>query len=361
MAHVSTAYASRTQRGFSLIDIMVGLIIGMIAVLVIYQVFAASEGIKRNTTSVGDAQQNGLLSSFMMTVEIANAANGLAAAQQDLMTCAPAASVAAFATSWRPIPLLITDGGGTPTNPLPDQFIVTYSTANRIILPAPFTANAPASNPTYTVQSPQGFQQNDLIVAIAKDGSGHCAVSRITGAVPAPDALGQVVIPQTGAPFAFTEASTLFNMGPSTTAQRALYDVASEVLRGTSLLDANGAPDAGAVPNPIASNIVMMKLQYGIDANGDGLLDTWVSATGPWADVALLAAPATTLNQIKAIRIGIVAKGEQYDKDLAAQDTANGQRTWKLFDNTITGPIELGFRYRTYEMVVPVLNTIWNS
>ena len=48
------------QHGFSLIEIMVGVVIGMIAVLVIYQVFAAAEGIKRNTTSAGDAQQNGL-------------------------------------------------------------------------------------------------------------------------------------------------------------------------------------------------------------------------------------------------------------------------------------------------------------
>ena len=57
---------------------MVGVVIGMIAVLVIYQVFATSEGIKRNITAAGDAQQNGLLSSFMMGIELANAGNGLA-------------------------------------------------------------------------------------------------------------------------------------------------------------------------------------------------------------------------------------------------------------------------------------------
>src|SRR5437763_1535646 len=123
----------RLQAGFSLIDIMVGLVIGLIAVLVIYQVFVAAEGIKRNTISAGDAQQNGLLSSFMMTVELANAANGLAANQQDLMTCAPAPDVASFASSWRPIPVVISDGGGTATAPLPDQFIITYSTANSIV------------------------------------------------------------------------------------------------------------------------------------------------------------------------------------------------------------------------------------
>src|SRR6476661_3300149 len=79
----------RRQTGFSIVEIMVGVVIGMIAVLVIYQVFATSEGIKRNITAAGDAQQNGLLSSFMMGIELANAGNGLAVAAQDLGACQP--------------------------------------------------------------------------------------------------------------------------------------------------------------------------------------------------------------------------------------------------------------------------------
>ena len=39
----------RRQTGFSIIEIMVGVVIGMIAVLVIYQVFATSEGIETQT------------------------------------------------------------------------------------------------------------------------------------------------------------------------------------------------------------------------------------------------------------------------------------------------------------------------
>jgi len=50
----SIGVSANAWEVFSLIDIMVGLVIGLIAILVIYQVFAASEGIKRNTTSIGD-------------------------------------------------------------------------------------------------------------------------------------------------------------------------------------------------------------------------------------------------------------------------------------------------------------------
>src|ERR1700724_1773395 len=118
------------QHGFSLIEIMVGVVIGMIAVLVIYQVFAAAEGIKRNTTSAGEAQQNGLLASFMLGVELANASNGVARAWQTLQSCRTNASAS---TTVRPKPILITAAPG-PTSP--DQFAVNYSVSNLAIAPA---------------------------------------------------------------------------------------------------------------------------------------------------------------------------------------------------------------------------------
>src|SRR5438128_12285162 len=119
----------RRQKGFSLIEIMIGIVIGLIAVLVIYQVFAAAEGIKRNTTSVGDAQQNGLFSSFVLGIELANSGNALASAARDLGTCPPGVS---SALTWRPIPVLIIDGGAPAT---PDSFVVTYSTSSSLIAP----------------------------------------------------------------------------------------------------------------------------------------------------------------------------------------------------------------------------------
>src|ERR1700682_6185191 len=125
---------------------MVAALIGMMAVLVIYQVVAASEGIKRNTTSAGDAQQNGLLASFMLGVELANASNGVAMAWQKLQSCPTTAGPSAPATTLRPIPITITDGGG-PSNP--DKFVVNYSISNLAIAPAPFKAFS-GSNTPYT-------------------------------------------------------------------------------------------------------------------------------------------------------------------------------------------------------------------
>ena len=49
---------SLPQRGFGLVEIMVGILIGMLMVLIIFQVYTVSEGQKRTVTSASDAQQN---------------------------------------------------------------------------------------------------------------------------------------------------------------------------------------------------------------------------------------------------------------------------------------------------------------
>lgn len=49
----------KVHAGFSLVEVMVGMVIALFGVIIIFQVFSVSEGIKRTTTSGGDALQNG--------------------------------------------------------------------------------------------------------------------------------------------------------------------------------------------------------------------------------------------------------------------------------------------------------------
>jgi type IV pilus assembly protein PilW len=360
----------RRQHGFSLVEIMVGVVIGMIAVLVIYQVFATSEGIKRNITAAGDAQQNGLLSSFMLGIELANAGNGLAVAAQDLGTCTAAA---AMKDSLRPIPLLITAGFNDNT---PDTFVVYYSVARTLLSPA-LIQSAPDAT-TYTVQSANGFKKDDVIVAISNPaGSGPCYSSVITDPVPAADPVTGVVT-ITHSAVAAAVGATLFNLGPAKLVQKVLYDVNGGNLRSRSLLDANGAPSDAQAPNPIASNMVNMKIQYGIDDVGDGLIHHWVPGVsgtpyGDWDPATLLAAPIATLNRIKAARIAILVRSEQADKELAGQgfnrtvfsdcaDAAAGSCSVTFDIPAIAaGTQPYGWRYRVYETVIPLRNEVWNK
>lgn len=340
----------RQHRGFSLIEIMVGIVIGLIAVLVIYQIFAAAEGIRRNTTSVGDAQQNGLLSSFMLTIELANASHGIANAMTDLGNCPNTGNMA---TTFRPIPVLVTQGASDTD---PDSFVVNYSLATAMIAPVQFYVPASAGQP-FKVLSPLGFKAGDLMVGISS--SGNCVVSKAT-AVTGPDGVGVITITHTPVATDFSPDDSLLNLGQSNNPQRVRYDVNAGTLRSTLLWDANGQADAGPVAKPIASNIVNLKLLYGIDTVGDNLLHAWVKPTGAWSDANLMAAPITTLTKIKAIRIGIVVRGEQWDKSL-------GPQSWTLFSddatNVMTGTIPAAggnYRLRPYETIVPLRNPIWN-
>ncbi len=68
---------SRTSRGFTLVELMVGVLIGLIGTVVIFQVFAVSESQKRTTTGGSDAQQNGVFGLFQIERDMRMAGYGL--------------------------------------------------------------------------------------------------------------------------------------------------------------------------------------------------------------------------------------------------------------------------------------------
>ena len=141
--------------------------------------------------------------------------------------------------------------------------------------------------------------------------------------------------------------------------------------------------------NPIAGNIVLLKVQYGI-SNGFGPaahLDTWVKATAPW-DAAKLLGPmlvrlratlAQTVERIKAVRIGIIVRSDQPVTALDANGSdyekyvTNGY-DWVLFDcpavakascpGRLTGHLGPNngqfYRYRIYQLEIPLRNGLWN-
>ena len=399
----SSARTARRNSGFGLVEIMVGVVIGFIAVLVIYQVYNVAEGFKRNTTAAGEAQIAGLFSTFVLGMEISNGGAAMAVSATDLASCTDTGNIA---TSFRPIPVLITSGGAAGT---PDSFVVTYSVASTLSTPSMFNFDANADD-DYHIQSPNGFHVGDLIVAIANPGGvgTDCASSVVTN-VSAPDLrvppplindtptnVADVTIKHsaTGSAAALRGdgrpgLSTLFNMGPCNKVQKVRYDVSNGVLRATPLLDMSSDPTKcgklldPAVANPVASNIVNMKVEYGIDSDGDplGLLDTWVQASDVgWDPATLLPAPITTINQIKAIRIGLIIQSEQFDKTLAdytGGDYNVGAYNWVLFDcpqvnkalcpGRLTGSVPQSlapkgnWRFRKYETVIPLRNEIWNK
>ena len=50
--------------GFSLIELMVGMVVGLLGVLVIQQAFQLNESYKRSTSGAGEAQSNGAIALY---------------------------------------------------------------------------------------------------------------------------------------------------------------------------------------------------------------------------------------------------------------------------------------------------------
>ena len=62
----------RSVQGFTIIEIMVGLVIGLLTLLAIYQLFAVSEGRRRTVVAVTQAQSAGAMALFSIVGWILN-------------------------------------------------------------------------------------------------------------------------------------------------------------------------------------------------------------------------------------------------------------------------------------------------
>ena len=344
---------SRRHAGSGLVETLVGVAIALLTVLVVYRVFGATEALRRDAEAAADAQQTGLFVLSRLAYDIANAGAGIAASAEALATCPPSTSVA---DTLRPVSLLITDGG---RDDVPDSLVARYGVASGTAVALPFAAPAPAGT-HFLVRSAGGIAAGDRVVTVGRNGA--CATTEVV-AVSSPAA---GILEVTPAPVAesFPDTSLLLNLGATHRAQTLRYDVVGGVVRTTDLT----GKDA---PNPLASNIVNLKAQYGIDSDGDGNLDTWVPAIdaatlGSWTPAALLAAPLDTLRRIWAIRIGLVVRSEFPDRSI------KDGFAWTLFDcnaidktncpGRLAGFIPPGssggWRYRVYETVVPLRNAV---
>jgi len=120
-------------------------------------------------------------------------------------------------------------------------------------------------------------------------------------------------------------------------------------------------PDAITAPNcnntdPMASNIVFMKAQYGIAPIGSQTVNQWLDATGAtWANPVNADIP-----RIKAVRLAIVARNSQYNRDTV---TASPLTLWtdggvptKTMSLTAD---QQHYRYKVFQTVVPIRNMIW--
>jgi len=357
-----------SQAGFGLVEIMIGMAIGLLGVIVIFQTLAVGESYKRTTTSGADAQQNGAMALFSVERDLRMAGYGVN--NVTLLGCTVLAydqgpPVRNF--SFVMAPVIITDGAvGAP-----DSIVVTYGNSDLLSTPVEIVQNMAAPDSYYKVGTRYGFNPGDLV--IAGENGKDCSLAQVTGLPVAAsetdrvlhdsgnytDLNGAVVaarynkaaglgVTYNAFDFAATTGGRLFNIGRAPALNQ--YSVQNGQMVVASVLQ-------GAAPTAIADGVVQFQAQYGKDKIGnDGVVDTW--------EASMPAAPtAADWTQVLALRLAVVARSGLREKANPATnlcDSTAANPTWSGGVLDISAdPSWQCYRYRVFETTVPLRNMIW--
>lgn len=365
--------SSRRSRGLSLIELMVGMLISLICVLGMMSAFSVYEGRKRTITSGSDAQQNGLYSLFELERQIRTAGSGLTqgfgyglwgcsitaysgnAKQLPRATAMPAAFAAWPAgtpVKMRAVPVLIAGGGTDDAGHVrPDTLAIVGGNPAITVFRAGVTGAPGAS--AVTLDNSFGFAASDYVLATTS--AGECSLARIASASSSASqlSLSAADTPPTG----LTVGGNAFDLGTQPTISLYGIDATANALVAYDVLGRDGA---AAVT--IADGIVQLKALYGIDVDGDDVVDKWVQPTGDWAIDKLTTdqgTAAAAFGKIKAVRVAVVAQSLLPER---ASDYT-GAPTLTLFgdlaqDLRYTVGVQPQYRYKVYDTVIPIRNAI---
>jgi len=152
---------------------------------------------------------------------------------------------------------------------------------------------------------------------------------------------------------------------------RIVYSVdnSTNALRTQRLL-----PPPADIPSPLVGDVMNLKAQYGLDTNNDGVIDVWQEATGAWDSAAVTATPGpllSTLQQIRAVRVAIVTRSAQYEKDPIKAGSPPNMAEGDLglfcdpaptcaYTMTLSAD-QQHYRYKILETIVPIRNALWNA
>jgi type IV pilus assembly protein PilW len=340
------------QTGFSLVEILVGLVIGLLVTLVIMQVFSVFEGQKRSTSGGADAQTNGSIALYNIQrdVQIAGFGLPLPVADKDNISlkCETSPAAAPFPAKDKLFPVVIKNGIADAS----DVITVRYSTTAMGAIPVKIFDATNAITPVgLTVDNNIGCKDGDVVLI---NMGTSCVMTQIADANGNPDTLVNISLVKT------TPPGAPISSGAKLTCMGDWQDYKYEVVNNQLFL--NG--------NPVVDEVVNMQAQYGISATANSnQVNEWVDAVAPWD-----APSVANRNRIKAIRIVVVARNGLLEKDIVTKQCTtakgvvnNGPCAWDDTNFKDAPKIDLStdanwqkYRYRAFETIVPLRNMLWS-
>lgn len=374
------------QAGLSLVEIMVGVLIGMIGIIVIFQMLATSEARKRTATAGSDVQVSGVIGLTAIERDVREAGYGFSSAGYDTgITPVMGCTVNAYDTgrptpafTYRLAPIQIIQGTGAAS----DSVIVLRGNGNTFPASHVFTESTDTSKKT---RGRAGISPRDYVLIGRVTPTLQCMTAEITDVSDAdaltvrhnqgsysyttylPDGSTSVStriarFNNLAPPVSFT-AGYIFNLGNGP--RRNIWTVLNGKLQVTNDLlyqDSNG--DNVNDPVEVADNVITLQAQYGIDADNNGrIADSEWTTTDPVA--------VTDWANILAVRLALLVRSGQFEKTSVTTTVPSwtgGQFVITNLDgsssaSTPTNPVNnwRNYRYRVYETLIPLRNMLWGA
>jgi type IV pilus assembly protein PilW len=396
----STSTSRAWQRGLTLIELLVAMAIGLIVTLAVTSVVTVGEAHKRTTTSTNDMSQSGAFAAYALDRVLRSAGSGFVqSGSLGVYGCklsvardmggaattilprstafpAPFASFlggagASLAGNLRVAPLLIGQGQSATGS---DVLMVMGGNGAAGDIPRKIRSDVAGTN-NLRLDNTIGLASGDLGL-VAQDGTEDCLIEQVnvTDAT-AFGAAGNEVLPLGGrystSTGSTTSLATLAASGAAyytplgnTLANNVQFQLigvgANQTLFAYDLLRSAGTGSDANALQAISDGIVELRALYGVDTNGDGIINDWVAPTGTTYGIANLMTTPATIRQIVAVRIALVTRSSELNKDNVSPASLT------LFSDLATAlqrsvTLDQQYRYRVIDTTIPLRNMLLQS
>lgn len=366
----------RNQSGMSLVELLVGLLIGLVATLAISNLFGGFEARKRTIAGGADAQSSGVLAMYYIQRDAQNAGYGLPlynSSDPSPLLCPINTSINQSGVVINLSPVVIVDGGAGN-----DIVRIRYGNpaSGGASMRATGNMNAPSLDGRLI-----GCQENDVVLFHQTPANPTCSMARLKklNADRTINTLSELNTVPTANPVTDLNGADWVRfscIGVWNQYEFAVSDT-HELTRTGGTPGSSTFPDSTAVA--VASEIVSLQAQYGIADTIDptataataaayiNRVDRWVDATGQFGSGIVL----IDRNRIRSMRVAVVARDGNLQKNTVSQ-ACNGNAVgvskvciWQADANPANVDLSAipnweRYRYRTFEATIPLRNVIWN-
>jgi len=368
------------QRGLSLIELLVAMAIGLIVTLAVTSVITIGEGKRRTTTSTNDMDQAGAYAAYLLDRAVRSAGSSLAQStlptDRGVFGCklnaasllpasafpAPFAKNFKSANDLRVAPVLIAKNQSDAGS---DVLVVMGGDAVAGGVPRGLTD--PGSATTLSMDNTVGISTGDLVL-VSQNGTADCLIEQVSGTSAKVLTLG-------GTYYTAGKSTSLQGLAASTSTyvtplgnpangnvEFQFFGVGdNRTLYGYDLLQIGGITSAQA----LADGVIEMHALYGLDTNGDGILDAWADPGATGYDIATVMATTATIRQIVAVRIALVLRSASKERDTVSassitlfSDAVDASKKSLAQTVKLTGTDDLNYRYRVVDFTVPLRNML---